>query len=117
MLKGDYPITLLCDLLAVPRSSFYYRPAAADESQLREAINQLAAQFPTYGSRRLAAQLRRAPFQLEVNRKRVRRVMQELGLSCRPSEMNNHQCCNPCFYIPDDAKVFLKNHRSDKSRP
>ena len=83
MLKSDYPINLLCDLLAVSRSSLYYQPRATDETQLREAINQLAAQFPTYGSRRLAAQLERAPYQLTVNRKRVQRLMRELHLSCR----------------------------------
>lgn len=83
MLKNDYPISLLCDLLTVPRSSFYYQPAEADESGLREAINQLAAQFPTYGSRRLAAQLRRAPYKLTVNRKRVQRVMREEQINCR----------------------------------
>lgn len=83
MLKGDYPINLLCDLLAVSRSNFYYQPKAIDETQLQEAINQLAAQFPTYGSRRLAAQLQRAPYQLTVNRKRVQRLMRELHLSCR----------------------------------
>jgi hypothetical protein len=50
------------DLLpAVSRNSFRYQPAKADESELREAVNQLEAQFPTYGSRRHAAQLRRAP--------------------------------------------------------
>jgi putative transposase len=74
---------LLCDLLTVSRSSFYYQPAEADESELREAINQLAAQFPTYGSRRLAAQLRRAPYKLTVNRKRVQRVMREEQINCR----------------------------------
>src|SRR4030095_17179190 len=68
ILKNDYPISLLCDLLTVSRSSFYYQPAEADESELREAVNQLAAQLPTYGSRRLAAQLRRAPHKLTVNR-------------------------------------------------
>jgi transposase InsO family protein len=83
MLKNDYPISLLCDLLAVSRSSFYYRSAEADESELREAVNQLAAQFPTYGSRRLAAQLRRAPYELTVNRKRVQRVMREERINCR----------------------------------
>ena len=83
MLMSDYPIHLLCDLLAIPRSSFYYQPAAADERELREAVNQLAAQLPTYGSRRLAAQVRRAPYELTVNRKRMRRVMRELEIDCR----------------------------------
>ena len=90
MLRSDYPISLLCHLLEVPRSSFYYKPAEADQSQLYEAVNELAVQFPTYGSRRLAAQLRRAPFQLTVNRKRVRRVMQELGLSCQRPRRTMH---------------------------
>jgi transposase InsO family protein len=83
MLKSDYPIHLLCDLLAISRSSFYYQPTEADESVLHEAVNQLAAQFPTYGSRRLAEQVRRAPYKLKVNRKRMRRVMRELRISCR----------------------------------
>ena len=39
MLKSGYPIIQLCNLLAVSRSSFYYRPADADESNLRDAIN------------------------------------------------------------------------------
>src|SRR5262245_10920997 len=83
MLKRDYPINLLCDLLAISRSSFYYQPTEADESVLREAVNQLAAQFPTYGSRRLAAQLRRPPYKLTVNRKRVQRVMRQERITCR----------------------------------
>ena len=83
MLKSDYPISLLCDLLAVSRSSFYYQRAEPDERELREAVNQLAAQFPTYGSRRLTAQLGRAPYELPVNRKRVRRVMREEQITCR----------------------------------
>jgi len=50
------------DLLpAASRNSFYYQPAEADESELREPVNQFEEQIPTYGSRRLAAQLRRAP--------------------------------------------------------
>ena len=83
MLKSDYPINLLCDLLAVSRSSFYYQPTETDESELHEAVNQLAAQYPTYGSRRLAAQLQRAPYALAVNRKRMRRVMRELQITGR----------------------------------
>jgi hypothetical protein len=35
MLKNDYPISLLCDLLAMSRSSFCYHPTEADESKLR----------------------------------------------------------------------------------
>lgn len=47
------------------------------------AIEAIAAEFPTYGSRRIAAQLHRAPYGLRVNRKRVQRIMRERGLLCR----------------------------------
>lgn len=83
MLKSQYPIRLLCDLLGLSRSSYYYQPGPGDEVGLRQAIEVVAAQFPTYGSRRLAHQLGREPFKLRVNRKRMRRLMGEMGLRCR----------------------------------
>ena len=44
----------------------------------------MAAKCPTYGSRRSAAQLRREPYHSQVNRKRVVRLMRELGLVRKP---------------------------------
>jgi transposase InsO family protein len=83
MLKSQYSTSLLCDLLGLARSSYYYQPEPSEERDLRQAIESIAAQFPTYGSRRIAHQLGRAPFHLTVNRKRARRVMGEMGLFCR----------------------------------
>lgn len=82
-LAAQYPVTLLCKLWHVPRSSYYYAARAPEEMSVCQALEKLAAEFPTYGSRRLAAQLRRAPFRLLVNRKRVQRLMRELGLQVR----------------------------------
>jgi transposase InsO family protein len=82
-LESQYPVTLLCELLQVSRSSYYYEAAEPDESTVCLALEKLAAEFPTYGSRRLAAQLRRAPYRLIVNRKRVQRLMIELNLQVR----------------------------------
>jgi putative transposase len=65
-----YPVTLLCQLLDVPRSSYYYRPRERADVALRQAIEAIAAEFPTYGSRRITQQLRRPPYQLVVNLKR-----------------------------------------------
>jgi transposase InsO family protein len=48
-----------------------------DESELKAAIEDLAGQFPTYGTRRITHQLRRSPYSMQVNRKRVRRMMAE----------------------------------------
>jgi transposase InsO family protein len=84
MLGSHYPITLVCEVLGLSRSAHYYTPVVVDDTAVRHALDEVAAQFPTYGSRRLAAQLRRAPYRLVVNRKRVRRLMGELGLTRRP---------------------------------
>ena len=82
-LESQYPVTLLCEPLQLARSSYYDETVEPDESTVRKALEKLAAEFPTYGSRRLSAQLRRAPFRLVVNRKRVQRLMIELGIQVR----------------------------------
>lgn len=79
-LRDAYPITLICQVLDLPRSTHYYAPVPRDDSAVQQAIVAVAQEFPTYGSRRLSAQMRRAPYQLKVNRKRVRRLMHQLDL-------------------------------------
>ena len=83
MLESHYPVSLVCEVLALCRSSYYYAASSRDDDQLRLVIAELAAAWPTYGSRRLTAQLRREPHHLIVNRKRVQRVMREMGLVSR----------------------------------
>lgn len=79
-LADTYPIRLVCRLLGVPRSSFYYTPRPAlDEAMLKTALLDLAAEWPTYGYRRLTAMMRRLGW--PVNGKRVRRWMDELSLT------------------------------------
>lgn len=80
MLQGDYPITTICQLLGLARSTAYYQAHSPDEQPLRQAILEVATEYPTYGTRRTAKQLARAPYRLRVNRKRARRLMHELGL-------------------------------------
>jgi transposase InsO family protein len=67
-------------VLALSRSSYYYAASRSEDAHLLTAIAELAAAWPTYGSRRLTAQLRREPYHLVVNRKRVQRLMRELNL-------------------------------------
>lgn len=80
MLRTNYPIALICHVLGLARSTAYYQADPLDDQPLQRAITEVAAQYPTYGTRRTAKQLGRAPYRLTVNRKRVRRVMRELGL-------------------------------------
>ena len=82
-LAKTYPIRVVCRLLDVPRSSVYYhaRPPL-DEASLKTALLDLAAEWPTYGYRRLTAMMRRLDW--PVNGKRVRRWMEELNLTGAP---------------------------------
>jgi transposase InsO family protein len=78
-LAADYPARLVCRALGWPRAMLYRPPAvAADEADLRRAVERLAGAWPTYGYRRLTALLRREG--RRVNAKRVRRVMADLGI-------------------------------------
>lgn len=72
-LRTTFPIQLLCQLLGLARSSFYYRarpPAVAD---LVAAIEGIALAEPRAGYRRVTATLRRQGW--AVNHKRVLRLM------------------------------------------
>jgi putative transposase len=79
-LGHTYPLRLVCRLLGVPRSSAYYTPATpTDDTMLANAILDLAEEWPTYGYRRITEMLRRLDWR--VNAKRVRRIMDDLGLA------------------------------------
>ena len=78
------PIVGQCALLGVSRSSIYYRPKGASEEDLslmREIDRQYLA-TPFYGSRRMQAWLNRQGF--PVSRKRVQRLMRDMGLPAQP---------------------------------
>jgi transposase InsO family protein len=81
--QEGYPVTAICRVLEVARSTIYYQARPKDEQALRDAIEAIAGQFPTYGSRRMARQLRREPHDMLVNRKRAQRIMREMGLQGR----------------------------------
>jgi putative transposase len=81
-LAADYPAAAVCRALGLPRGSFYRRSRADDGRPVREALSRLAGEWPTYGYRRLTAMLGREG--LEVNGKRVRRLMHELGIAGTP---------------------------------
>lgn len=76
-----YPVTSICEVLGLPRSSFYHPTRPDSNAGLRLRLHGLAAQYPTYGYRRLTALLRREGW--VVNHKRVQRLMREMGLTGR----------------------------------
>lgn len=78
--QEGYPIRAGCKLLELSRSSYYYASVQVDEHSLETAIDEIVGQFPVYGTRRVMHQLRRSPYEMRVNRKRVRRIMAQKGL-------------------------------------
>ena len=81
MLKeAGYPVGVACTVLALSHSSYYYHPEKKDERELEEAIEEIAGEFPKYGTRRVSQQFRRSPHKLSVGRKRVRRLMAQKNL-------------------------------------
>jgi len=73
------PVETALEGLDLARSSYYYCGQKTADSQLEADMQLVAGQFPTYGSRRMTHELRRAPYRYKVNRKRVQRIMREKG--------------------------------------
>jgi len=75
--------------LHIPRSSFYYQSVKKDDDQLlKEKIEAVLVDNPSYGSRRIA-------LELKLNRKPVKRVMQKFDIRPRrarkrPTYVHNH---------------------------
>ncbi len=72
-------------LLGVSRSGFYkwlWRDGEPVERdiEVRNAIQNVAVEFPAYGYRRITAELRRRGYTVTVNHKRVLRLMREDNL-------------------------------------
>jgi hypothetical protein len=67
----------MCALTRVSRAGFYRRGVISEAAsvELRDQVQRVALEWPTYGSRRVTAELRRGG--LSVNRKRVQRLMRE----------------------------------------
>jgi len=80
LVAAGYTVDLVCQVLDLARSSYYFSPVpAADEHGLKDSLEQVAADWPTYGYRRLTKELARK--QVHVNAKRVRRLMRALELT------------------------------------
>ena len=87
MLAKEYPTSLVCKVLDSARSSYYYQAQPPDETTLKAAIEAVAAEWPTYGYRRVTEELRQNK-KLRVNHKLVRRLMVEMGLQVKRKRQN-----------------------------
>ena len=76
----DLSVRQQCDLLGLPRATYYYEPLpeSAANLALMARIDRTYTDYPFYGSRRMAVVL--STPEEPVNRKRVQRLMQLMGL-------------------------------------
>ena len=86
-MKADRGLTAerMLELGRVSRSSFYRfdaeaQPGSDPDLDLRDALQRIALEMPSYGRRRITAELRRRGW--TVNPKRVYRLMREDNLLC-----------------------------------
>ncbi len=108
-----YPLQVVCQVLAYPRSSYYYQAHGRDDEELCEAIQRVAAEWPTYGYRRITTQLRRD--KVVANSKRVRRLLRLMGLSGRRRvrkrrTTNSHHGFPRYPNLVEDVEVDYPNH-------
>jgi putative transposase len=75
------PITRQCELLELPRSTFYHvpKPVSDEELALMRLIDRCHLEHPYYGSRRIRDWLDDEGW--SVNRKRVQRLMRTMGIT------------------------------------
>ena len=89
----NLPVVAQCRLLKVARSTLYYRPVAdsADDLAVMRRMDELHLAWPFYGSRRMAAVLRREGW--AVNRKRAKRLMKVMAIEAiyqKPNTSKGH---------------------------
>lgn len=80
-MSAQYPKAVVCRVLGVARSSLYHRSRLVRDEALVSAMQEICAQFPCYGYRRVTAELRRRGW--FVNRKRVAQLMKTMGLQAK----------------------------------
>ncbi|PIU28133.1 MAG: hypothetical protein COT09_06205 [Candidatus Hydromicrobium americanum] len=82
-LKRLGTVTEGCQIVGISRPTYYYKPKVSrpNGTDLADRIEEIALEYPSYGYRRITAELRRQG--LKVNHKRVYRIMRSQNLLCR----------------------------------
>lgn len=101
-----------CELLGVNRSSLYYEAVQPDEEELAlmRRIDELHLKHPFFGSRKIARTLKDEG--IEVNRKRVQRLMRVMSLESTAPKPNTSKPAptNPVYpYLLRNLEVCRVN--------
>jgi len=79
--KAEVALSVQAELLSLNRSSLYYQAVlpSVEEVVIKHRIDEIYTDYPFYGSRRIAVQLRREG--KSINRKAVQRHMRQMGIA------------------------------------
>jgi putative transposase len=110
---ADLSITRQCKLLSLSRSSYYFKAAGEKEKNLTlmRLIDEQFLETPWYGSRQMVRHLRREGWC--VGRKRVRRLMREMGLQAiyqAPRTSDPHPDHKIYPYLLKGLSITRANH-------
>ncbi len=99
------PLGVQAELLGISRNSLYYQPKPVDPETLvvMNQIDELYTKRPFYGSRRIAKDL-------GYNRKRIQRLMQEMGIEAIYQKLNLSKNNLPHPVYPYLLKGVIANH-------
>ena len=91
--SSNISIIKQCELLSIPRSSWYYEPCLETEENLllMKQIDRLHLEHPYYGVLRVQAELSTA--EKPLNQKRVRRLMRKMGIEALYPKPNTSKPC------------------------
>jgi putative transposase len=106
-------ITRQCELVDISRSSWYYGVLgeSSENLELMRIIDEQFMEEPSWGSRQMARHLRRKGYW--VNRKRVKRLMQKMGLMAiyqKPNTSKPHPEHKIYPYLLRGVEITKPNH-------
>jgi len=109
--KLNLSLARQCEILSLPRSSFYYKASSRNsDSWLMNEIQELWMKCPFYGYRRITAVLNRDGY--AVNRKRIQRLMRAMKLQAiypKQTSMSNKQHLK-YPYLLGELDITRPNH-------
>lgn len=109
---GQMSLSRQCDLLGLPRSTYYYASQGESPANLHlmRLLDEQYTETPYYGSRRMTAWLRSQGY--PVNRKRVTRLMHTMGLEAlypKPRTSQPHPAHRIYPYVLRDVPIVRVN--------
>jgi putative transposase len=116
LIEPDHPqlsVARQCDLLGLPRSTYYYRAhgESAENLRLMRLLDEQYTRTPYYGVRRMTAWLRSQGY--AVNRKRVARLLRTIGVETlypKPHTSQAHPMHRVYPYLLRGVPITRVNH-------